>query len=517
MSGWVSSSNFFKEDVMRPNRSLVLVLGLGVLAALSANGCAKKEAPAAETAAKPAPASLDAGKIPVTTSSAEARTEFLQGRDKVEKLLITDSIQHFQKAASLDPNFASAELNLATSAPTAREFFEHLNKAVALANNASDGERLLILATEAGANANAVKQKELLDQLVAAYPNDERAHFNMGGYHFGQQDFPKAIDHYKKATEINPTYSSAFNLLGYAYRQNDDFANAEKAFQKYIELIPNDPNPYDSYAELLLKMGKFDESIVQYRKALAIDPNFIASYVGIAADLMYQGKPAEAAAELDTITKRARNDGERRAALFAMTVLHADSGKMARALQTADQQYALGEKTKDVPAMAGDLQLKANIQLESGKPAEAKALFERAVKMIEGSDLSPAIKENARLFLHFNLARVALARKDLATAKTEAEEFRKGAEASRNPGQIRQAHELAGSIALAEKKYDAALAEFEKSNLQNPYNLYRQCLAYQGKGDGSKAKEQCTKAAEFNSLPQMNYAYIRAKAKASAG
>ena len=51
--------------------------------------------------------------------------------------------------------------------------------------------------------------------------------------------------------------------------------NAEAAFKKYIELIPNDPNPYDSYAELLLKMGKFDDSIAQYRKALAIDPNFV--------------------------------------------------------------------------------------------------------------------------------------------------------------------------------------------------------------------------------------------------
>ena len=28
---------------------------------------------------------------------------------------------------------------------------------------------------------------------------------------------------------------------------------SEKAFEKYIELIPDDPNPYDSYAELLMQ------------------------------------------------------------------------------------------------------------------------------------------------------------------------------------------------------------------------------------------------------------------------
>src|SRR4029434_2356395 len=111
------------------------------------------------------------------------------------------------------------------------------------------------------------------------------------------QEMPQAIQYYKKATELEPKFSSAFNLLGYAYRQNEEYANSENAFKKYIELIPNDPNPYDSYAELLLKMGKFDDSITQYRKALSIDPNFIASHSGISAALMYQNKPAEAAAE----------------------------------------------------------------------------------------------------------------------------------------------------------------------------------------------------------------------------
>jgi tetratricopeptide (TPR) repeat protein len=387
---------------------------------------------------------------------------------------------------------------------------------VSLADKASNGEKLLILATEAGANNNAVKQKEYLEQLVAAYPNDERAHFNLGGYHFGQQDFPQAIEHYKKATEIAPSYSSAFNLLGYAYRQNADYANAENAFQKYIELIPGDPNPYDSYAELLLKEGKFEDSITQYRKALAIDPNFLASHTGIAANLMYMGKPDEAAAELANITKKARNDGERRNALFALTVLHVDGGKMAKALASVDKQYALGEKTKDIPAMAGDLQLKGNILLEMGKAADAKTAFERSLKTIEDSSLSQEIKDNNKRVIHNNLARVALVKKDLDAAKTEAEEFRKGAEASNNPAQVRLAHELTGMIALAEKDYDKALAELQQSSLQNARNLYRMCEAYQGKGDKEKAKELCTRAAEFNSLPQLNYAFIRTKAKAAA-
>lgn len=503
---------------MRRNRRLGILIG--AIAAVSvAGGCAKKEAPEASSPSKApaaAPTPAGGGKIPVTTASAEAKAEFLQGRDNFEKLLVTDSIAHFEKAVSLDPDFAWAELALANAAPTGKEFFDHLHKAVALADKASSGEKLMILAAEAGANANPSKQKEYLDALVAAYPNDERAHFNLGGYHFGQQEYDRAIEHYKKATELEPGYSTAYNLLGYSYRQAADYASAEKAFQRYIALIPGDPNPYDSYAELLLKMGRFDDSIAQYRKALEIQPSFLNAHQGIAMALLYSGKPAEAEKELDNIAKKARTDAERRTGLFALTVVHADDGKLAKALADVDKQYELGEKTGDVPAMAGNCGLKGNILLEIGKPDQAKSEFEKGLKLIQASGLSQGVKDNAELNSHNNLARVAAAKKDFAAAKSEAEIFRKGAEAKKNAAQVRAAHALDGQIALAQKDYDKAVAELLQANQQNPQDLYRLCQAYQGKGDVEKARDFCGKSAGFNSLPAINYAFVRQKAKKAA-
>lgn len=462
-------------------------------------------------------ASPDNGKIPVTTSSDAARKEFLQGRELAEKLQAQDSIQHFDKAIALDPSFALAELSRANASPTPKDFFAHLQKAVALSAKASDGEKLLILATEAGTNGDASQQKQYLDQLVAAYPGDERVHFNIGGYYFGQQNFAAAIEHYKKATELAPSYSPAYNILGYAYRQNGDYANAEQAFKKYIELIPKDPNPYDSYAELLLKMGRFQDSLAQYAKALAINPDFLASHLGRGADFMYMGKSAEAASEFDMITKKARSDGDRRTALFGRTVLAVDGGQWTDALTAMDQQYAIAEKARDTAAMAGDLQAKGQILLEMGKYDEAASAFNQSLKLTEGSSLSDGIKNNARLFAHFNNARIALGRNDVAGAQTELQAFRSGVDASRNPGFVRQAHELAGIVALHEKKPDAAIAELEQASNQNPYNLYRLCLAYQAKGDNAKAGQWCGKAAKFNALPLLNSAFIRAKAAKLAG
>ena len=48
-------------------------------------------------------------------------------------------------------------MSRANVSPTAKEFFDHLKKAVSLADKASEGERLLILSTEAGANGNVVE------------------------------------------------------------------------------------------------------------------------------------------------------------------------------------------------------------------------------------------------------------------------------------------------------------------------------------------------------------------------
>jgi tetratricopeptide (TPR) repeat protein len=452
-------------------------------------------------------------KVPLTTKSEDARKEYLQGRDLSEKLLAQDSLQHFDKAIALDPDFATAELARANNSPTAKEFFEHLNKAVALADKASDGEKLFILANQAGANGDVPKQKDYLDKLIAAYPNDERAQFTVGNYYFGQQDYGPAIEHYKKATELAPNYSPAYNILGYAYRQQDDYSNAEQAFKKYVELIPNDPNPYDSYGELLLKMGKFDDSIVQYRKALSIDPHFVPSHFGISADLTYMGKPQDAEAELSKMLEQARNDGELRTAYFGLAVVATDSGKLDKALQQMDKEYAIAEKKNDMASMSADLQAKGNILAEMQKYDDANQQFERSLKLVEDSDLSPEIKDNAKLLHHYNLTALAIGKKDYTAAKAHAEEFRQGAEASKNPAQVKLAHELAGRIALAQKDYGKATAELEQSNLQDPRNLYRLGQAYDGKGDHAKAQEFYRNAAKFNSLPALNYAFVRTKAE----
>ena len=144
-------------------------------------------------------------------------------------------------------------------------------------------------------------------------------------------------------------------------------------------------------------MGRFDDSIAQYRKALSIDPHFVPSHFGISADLMYMGKPAQADGELQQMANQARNDGELRTALFGMAVVAADSGKFDKAAQDLDKEFAVAEKKNDAAAMAADLQAKGNILAQTTNLDQAKQAFDQSLQLIEGSSLSQEIKDNAKL------------------------------------------------------------------------------------------------------------------------
>jgi tetratricopeptide (TPR) repeat protein len=163
--------------------------------------------------------------------------------------------------------------------------------------------------------------------------------------------------------------------------------------------------------------------------------------------------------------------------------------------------------------MAGDLILRGNIVLEAGNADEALKDFTKAAEMIRNSSLAPAVRENAGLFYHYNAGRAAVAKKNVASAAKEAEQFRKGAEAKKNVNQIRLANELDGMIALASGEYRKAVDLLRGANQQNPYNLYRLAVAYKALGDMKEAKEFCASAARFYVLPLPNFTFIRTKAE----
>jgi tetratricopeptide (TPR) repeat protein len=451
-------------------------------------------------------------KIPITTTSDEARQLYVQGRDLAEKLRATDARTLYEQAVAKDKDFALGYLGLANTAGTTKEFIDGVTRAASFAGKVSEGERHMLLGLEAAMKGNPELTRTHYSELVRMYPNDERAQNLLATFHFGRQEYETAVSHYVKATTINPSFSPPYNQMGYAYRFLERFPEAESAFKKYIELIPGDPNPYDSYAELLMKMGRFDDSIKNYEKALSIDGNFIASYIGIGNNYLAMGQPAKARTAFAKIGTVARSNGERRQARFWAAASYVHEGAPDKAIEELKAGSALSEADKDFAAIAGDLNLSADILREAGRLDEAKAKYAESVAAINKALVPEEVKENGRRNYLFEQGRLAVAMNDLTAAKAKSAEYAKQVAVKKIPFEVQQQHELTGLIAFAEKQAPAAAKEFSQANQQDPRIMYLTALALRSSGDAARAATLASKAAKFNGL-NFNYGFVREKAR----
>ena len=148
-----------------------------------------------------------AAKVPVTTTSDEARDLYMQGRALLDDLRVVDANELFAQAVEADEDFAMGYFMVATTSQTAAELFDAIAKANERAASASEGEQLYISALVAASENDQAAQLDALEQLVAMFPQDERTYFQLGIFLTGQQDFSGAVEQYLHATEINPKFA----------------------------------------------------------------------------------------------------------------------------------------------------------------------------------------------------------------------------------------------------------------------------------------------------------------------
>jgi Flp pilus assembly protein TadD len=168
-------------------------------------------------------------------------TDIYMARGLAEKA--ADSIA---KAEKLEPENGKVLERAASVAAGAGRIDEAiaLNERV-LKAKPDNTEVLVALADLYNRKKQPKKAEELLNKVVALDPdNAHRTFYNLGVVIENRDDATegdhrKAIEAFRKAIDLKPSYALAHRDLGFALMRNGDLMGARKELQKYVDLSPS--------------------------------------------------------------------------------------------------------------------------------------------------------------------------------------------------------------------------------------------------------------------------------------
>jgi type IV pilus assembly protein PilF len=94
----------------------------------------------------------------------------------------------------------------------------------------------------------------------------------------------KAINFFERATKVDPTYSDAYNNLGFAHEK---LANFERAITYYKKAVSNltYPTPEKSFISMgnsYYRLGRYEDAVSAYKEAIKRAPELSLPYMRLA-------------------------------------------------------------------------------------------------------------------------------------------------------------------------------------------------------------------------------------------
>jgi len=458
--------------------------------------------------AKPAETPPEIDPVPITTTSVEARTLFVEGRTNVERFHAVEGRKDLEAAVELDPGFAMAWLQLSETAPSREVREVCLARAEQSAGAVSEAERLYVYAAMASSVGRIDQAREHLIEVAELYPRDPRAHFRLAMNYWASED-PAVLVSLRTAVRLDPALDVGWNMLGYAAAWFGDIDAAVAAHRTYVELLPQEPNARDSYAETLLKAGRYQDSIRQYEKALALDPSFVWSRLGIGHNLVFLKRYADAGAAYEKALTEAGTPEFTVAANDWLIVLAVYAGRPKDAIGAAERGVELSAKIGDFEA-AMAVRTLARVRLVARDTKRARLLAGQALARL-GEAAAPAARRDVAHSVIRLLAEIDVAAGDFVSAGARVKELQ---DLSQTPWEIRLAAFTEGYVALRSGDAMAALEAFVRAPLpSDPRFLYYLAEARFAAGERDKAAELYARVVDYNA-PSLGHALVYSPARA---
>lgn len=329
-----------------------------------------------------------------TDKRADALKKYLEAKRLDEAGNYPGAVAAYKEALALDPE--SVELRTALGAL----FLKNRNvidaeaqakEAMKLAPDSLDVRKLLarIYVSQTFVGTTLVKEKaraaiKELEEITRLSPNakievgdqEQPVLTVIGELYWALDEQDKALDALKRVSEGSSTADRAHYQLAQLYSQKNKFREAATAARKAYDLDPKSPQYAGLLARSLLRIGRTQEALDIYKKAIGISD-------AVGKDVK---KPAEAKATED-------KDEEGTSVLINSPLLfdYAEalvySGRYDEANKLLDP--LIKAVRKDTPAYLNLIRQKGDVLRRTGKREEAVELFNTALK---GQDVSDSLQ-----------------------------------------------------------------------------------------------------------------------------
>jgi len=243
----------------------------------------------------------------------------------------------------------------------------------------------------------------LFGHAVQVTRDNYLAYNNLGFYLSGRGRTAEAMEHYRMALKIKPSYEDALNNLGHALAGQRRFGEAIPLYEAALRVRPKHAEVHNNLGNALSEVGRVDEAIQHYLIVLEQKPDHADAHNNLGIALAMKGKLDEAISHF--------HEAIRCKPGYASA--HSNLGNalaVQRKLDEAIKEYQIALRLKPEDAQAHNNL--GNALAEQGKTEEAIAHYRAALRL--RADNPEA---------HFNLALGMLRqgkREDAAAHLTEA-------------------------------------------------------------------------------------------------
>jgi Flp pilus assembly protein TadD len=122
--------------------------------------------------------------------------------------------------------------------------------------------------------------------------------YNLGNVYSDEQDYPRALSAYRRSLRIKPNYYRCRFNLANTLAAAGQTEEADHAYLAAQELRKDDADLYNNRAVALLRLGREDEAVAGFNRALQLEPGKTSANLNLIIIFLQRGELEQAEAHL---------------------------------------------------------------------------------------------------------------------------------------------------------------------------------------------------------------------------